>query len=381
MDQADCIVVGAGVIGLSIARELALRGRDVVIVEAAAVIGSETSSRNNEVIHAGFLYPSGSLKASLCRRGADALYRYCRQRQIPHRQIGKLVISTSDTDTEVLRRFAADAPRHGVEELRFMDGMEARKLEPQLHCRAAIFSPFTGVVDTHALMLALLADAEQTGAMIAYDTCITAVKVDREKIVALTNAGGREYAISCRTLVNAAGLGAAQIARSCHGNPVPEIDLAKGNFFALCGRLPFQHLVVPVGETLAMGGAFTIDSAGQGKFGPDLEWVDHIDYCVDEGRRSRFAVVLHLQPRRGRCIRPPCLCGRRNCSTGGDVWTGRQLSDYPLKSSTAASGLSDVRPWGNETAARLRRRRWGSDCLLRGCGKGRYIRVRRAGCL
>jgi L-2-hydroxyglutarate oxidase LhgO len=292
VDHVDSIVVGAGVIGLSIARELALRGRDVVIAEAARVIGSETSSRNNEVIHAGFLYPSGSLKARLCRRGAHALYRYCGQRQIRHRQIGKLVISTSDTDTEVLRRFAADAPRHGVDELRFMDGVEVRKREPQLHCRAAIFSPFTGVVDTHALMLALLADAEQAGAMIAYDTRITAVKVDRENIVALTNAGGREYAISCRTLVNAAGLGAAPIARSCHGDLVPAIDLAKGNFFALCGPLPFQQLVVPIGETLAMGGAFTIDSAGQGKFGPDLEYVDHIDYGVDEGRRSRFAAAI-----------------------------------------------------------------------------------------
>ncbi len=294
MDEVDSIVVGAGVIGLAVARELALRGREVIILEATTAIGSHSSSRNNEVIHAGFLYPTGSLKAALCRGGAHALYDYCRERQVRHQQIGKLVVSTSDTDTEVLRRLMAQAPPLGVHELRLLDGLEARKLEPRVRCNSAIFSPFTGVVDTHGLMLALLADAEEAGATIAYRTRVSSVKLDRGRLIALTNDHqGSEYAISCRMLINAAGLGAAEIARSCHGDRVPEVDLAKGQFFALSGPLPFRHLIVPVGETLAMGGAFTIDSAGQGKFGPDLEWVATVDYSVNADRRSRFTAAIH----------------------------------------------------------------------------------------
>jgi L-2-hydroxyglutarate oxidase LhgO len=293
LDQADCIVVGAGVIGLSVARELALRGRDVVIIETATAIGSGSSSRNNEVIHAGFLYPVGSLKAALCRRGAHELYDYCRQREVRHQQIGKLVISTSDTDTEVLRRLIAHAPQHGVHDLRFLDRFEARKLEPRLTCHSAIFSPFTGVVDTHGLMLALLADAEGAGATIAYGTRVAGVKFDRGELIALTHDHqGDQYAISCRMLINAAGLGAAEIARTCHGDGVPDVDLAKGQFFSISGPLPLRHLIVPLGETLAMGGAFTIDSAGQGKFGPDLEWAAAIDYSVNPDRRSRFAAAI-----------------------------------------------------------------------------------------
>jgi L-2-hydroxyglutarate oxidase LhgO len=195
---------------------------------------------------------------------------------------------------------AADAPRLGVHELRFLDGVEARRLEPQLRCRAAIFSPYTGVIDTHALMLTLLADAQAAGAMIAYETRLDAVRIERGSIIAHTIAEGREYAIAAHILINAAGLGAAAIARSsyrdhhgaAHAARVPEVDLAKGSFFALGGALPFARIIMPLSETLAMGGAFTIDSGGQGKFGPDLEWVDAVDYNVDETRAPRFAAAI-----------------------------------------------------------------------------------------
>lgn len=295
MDQVDCIVAGAGVIGLAVARALAQAGREVLVLEANERFGAETSSRNNEVIHAGFLYPAGSLKAKLCRTGRDALYRYCAERGIAHRRIGKLMIATSRDELAILRGLAAAAPSHGVNDLVWLDAGEARDHERNLDCLAAIYSPSTGIVDAHGLMLALLGDAEAAGATIVYRSRISGgVAAANGVAIRVASMDGSETALRCRTLVNAAGLGARDIALQLRGSTsaVPPIDFAKGNFFSYAGAPPFQTLIVPVGDTLAAGGAFTLDIGGQGKFGPDLEWAESVDYTVDAGRVATFATGI-----------------------------------------------------------------------------------------
>jgi len=295
MDHVDCIVVGAGVIGLALARALGQAGRDVVILEANERFGAETSSRNNEVIHAGFLYPAGSLKAQLCRSGAIALYRYCADRSVVHRRTGKLMIATSDAEQDILRQFAAAGPRHGVDDLVWLDAGEARRLEPNLHCLAALQSPSTGIVDAHGLMLALLGDVEAAGATIAYRTRVTGGRHAGDRIVLeTTGAGETSHALSCDILINAAGLGARDVAAHFLGrlSELPEIVFAKGNFFSYSGSRPFETLVVPLADTLRGGGAFTIDTGGQGKFGPDLEMVSSVNYAVDPARLGQFIASI-----------------------------------------------------------------------------------------
>lgn len=295
MDHVDCMVVGAGVIGLAVARALAQAGREVLVLEANERFGGETSSRNNEVIHAGFLYPSGSLKATLCRAGREALYSYCAARGIAHRRIGKLVIATTAEELAVLRGFSSAALSHGIDDLVWLDTREAHTREPNLSCLAAVFSPSTGIVDAHGLMLALLGDAEAAGATIAYRSRVTeCVPAADGIVITAASTDGAETSLSCRSLVNAAGLGARDIALKLNGPvmAVPEVYFAKGNFFSYGGTPPFQTLIMPVGDTLAAGGAFTLDIGGQGKFGPDLEWVESVDYAVDASRAATFAAGI-----------------------------------------------------------------------------------------
>jgi L-2-hydroxyglutarate oxidase LhgO len=295
MEKVDCVVVGAGVVGLAVARALAQRGREIIILEATGSIGSETSSRNNEVIHAGFLYPKGSLKARLCRPGRDMLYRYCAERGIANRRIGKLVIATNDDETLLLDRIGAAARDHGVDDVACLDGPSVRRVEPAITCLGALHSPSTGILDAHALMLSLLGDAEAAGAVIAYNTRVAGGAV-RDGSIDIRTEGGTSggYAFSCRTLVNAAGLGARDIALAyaAEAGAVSPVYYAKGNFFAFGGRLPFRHVIAPLGSTLEMGGAFTLDIGGQGKFGPDVEWVDAVDYRVDAARATRFEAAI-----------------------------------------------------------------------------------------
>jgi L-2-hydroxyglutarate oxidase LhgO len=295
MDQVDCIVAGAGVIGLAIARALARAGREVLVLEANERFGAETSSRNNEVIHAGFLYSTGSLKARLCRAGRDALYRYCEEHGVAHRRIGKLMIATSEAEGAILRSVADAAAACGVDDLVWLDPNAARAREPNLRCAAALLSPSTGIVDAHGLMLALLGDAEAAGAIVVYRSRIVGGEPgDDGAIVETMSADGTTTLLRCRTLVNAAGLGARDIAEALFGRipAIPEIDFAKGNFFSYAGARPFEVLIVPIGDTLAGGGAFTIDIGGQGKFGPDLEWTDRVDYRVDGERSATFAATI-----------------------------------------------------------------------------------------
>ena len=290
MDKVDCVVVGAGVVGLAVARKLALAGREVIVLEAAEGIGTVTSSRNSEVIHAGIYYPAGSWMARMCVSGKQALYAYCRDHGIPHRNCGKLIVATSAKETEKLQSIRAHAEANGVLDMQTLSGEAARALEPALNCDAALLSPSTGIIDSHAYMLALRGDAEEAGAAYAFHTPLVAAKAVAGHIE-LDAGGDAPMTIECGLLVNAAGLGAPAVARSIDGMPIdliPRAYLAKGNYFSCSARAPFSHLIYPVPEPGGLGVHLTLDMAGQARFGPDVEWVDTIDYAVDPARSERF---------------------------------------------------------------------------------------------
>ena len=294
-ETVDCIVAGAGIVGLAVARALARAGREVVIVERNAWIGNETSSRNNEVIHAGFLYAPGSLRARLCRPGAERTYRYCESRGIPCRRLGKLMPAADEAELGILARLVEAGRSVGASELELLDARAAAQLEPALRCAGALHSPFTGVIDTHALMLAYRGDAEDQGAMIAFSSAVTGGDVRDGIRLRVAGEDGRETAVACRVFVNAAGLGARQIALSLAGLAerfVPKVHLALGRFLAWRGPPPFGRIVVPLGGRLANGGAFTLDIAGRGKFGADLVWVDAADYRVPGNLAGTFADAI-----------------------------------------------------------------------------------------
>ncbi len=293
MDQVDTVVIGAGVVGLAVARALALQGREVMVLEAAEAIGTGTSSRNSEVIHAGIYYPQGSLKAHLCVQGKAMLYAYCAERGIPHRRCGKLIVATREAQVGQLQAILGKAAANGVNDLALLTGEQARALEPQLACVAAVQSPSTGIVDSHALMLGLLGDLENAGGLLAVNSAL-----DR----AWRHVGGAPAGwvlvaqdgteIAARTVVNAAGLQAPALARRFEGldaRHVPPAYFAKGNYFTLAGRSPFGRLIYPVPEAAGLGVHLTIDLGGQAKFGPDVQWVDRADdLAVDPARGDAF---------------------------------------------------------------------------------------------
>ena len=290
MDKVDCVVVGAGVIGLAVARKLTQAGREVIVLDAAEGIGTVTSSRNSEVIHAGIYYKAGSLMARMCVNGKQALYAYCRDHGIPHRNCGKLIVATTPKETEKLQSIRAHAEANGVLDMQALSGDAARALEPALNCDAALLSPSTGIIDSHAYMLALRGDAEGAGAACAFYTPLIRAKAAAGRIE--VDAGGdAPMTIECDLFVNAAGLGAPAVARSIEGMPIELIPvpyLAKGNYFSCSARAPFSHLIYPVPEPGGLGVHLTLDIAGQARFGPDVEWVDAIDYAVDPARAQRF---------------------------------------------------------------------------------------------
>jgi L-2-hydroxyglutarate oxidase LhgO len=290
MDRIDCVVVGAGVIGLAVARRLAQAGREVIILEAAEAIGTVTSSRNSEVIHAGIYYPAASLMARMCVSGKRALYDYCRDHGIPHRNCGKLIVATSPKETLRLQSIRAHAEANGVLDLQTLSGDAARALEPALNCDAALLSPSTGIVDSHAFMLALRGDAEAAGAVCAFHAPLLRAKAAAGRIE-LDVGGDAPITLECGLLVNAAGLGASAVARGIGGMPIeliPPAYLAKGNYFSCNARAPFSRLIYPVPEPGGLGVHLTLDMAGQARFGPDVEWVETIDYTVDPARAERF---------------------------------------------------------------------------------------------
>jgi L-2-hydroxyglutarate oxidase LhgO len=290
MDKVECVVIGAGVIGLAVARRLAQAGREVIVLEAAEGIGTVTSSRNSEVIHAGIYYPAGSLMARMCVSGKRALYEYCRHHGVPHRNCGKLIVAMTAKETLKLQSIRDRAEANGVLDLQILSGDDARALEPALNCDAALLSPSTGIIDSHAYMLALRGDAEACGAAYAFHTPLLRARAAAGRIE-LDAGGDAPMTLECRLLVNAAGLGAPAVARSIGGMPtdlIPPAYLAKGNYFSCSARAPFSRLIYPVPEPGGLGVHLTLDMAGQARFGPDVEWVDTIDYAVDPARAERF---------------------------------------------------------------------------------------------
>lgn len=291
MDTVETVVVGAGVVGLAIARTLAVSGREVVIVEAANAIGTETSSRNSEVIHAGIYYEPESLKARLCVEGRDRLYAYCDERGVPYRACGKLIVAEDGAQHAALEVIEHRAKAAGVGNLRWLEENEATAMEPALVCAGALLSPSTGIVDSHRLMLALLGEAEDSGAMLALASKAVKVNALVEGFALEVESRGDVARLQCRELINAAGLGAVALAASIEGldaRSVPSQYLCKGNYFALGGRCPFSRLIYPIPNNAGLGVHLTIDLGGQGRFGPDVEWVDRFDYDVDEHRCDGF---------------------------------------------------------------------------------------------
>jgi L-2-hydroxyglutarate oxidase LhgO len=292
MDRVDSIVVGAGVVGLAIARALALSGREVVILEAENAIGTHTSSRNSEVIHAGIYYPKGSLKASSCVAGRKLLYEYCESHGVPHRRCGKLIVATDESQIPELESIKRKSHANGVTDVDFIAVGQARAWEPELHCVAALHSPSTGIIDSHALMLAYLGDAESHGAMLALKSAFQKASIAPDGIE--VHVAGSEP-IKAKIVVNSAGLKAPSAARSIEGYEkqlAPRELYAKGNYYSLNKKAPFSRLVYPVPEPGGLGVHVTLDLAGQARFGPDVEWVERIDYEVDPRRADRFYAAI-----------------------------------------------------------------------------------------
>lgn len=290
MEQVECVVIGAGVVGLAVARALALQGREVLVLEAAGQIGTETSSRNSEVIHAGLYYPTGSLKARLCVAGKQALYAYCQERGIPHRRCGKLIVATQEAQRPALAALAQQAQANGVTDLVWLTPAESSQREPAVRCVAALLSPSTGIIDSHALMLSYQGDAERAGALFAFHSPVSGGAVTAQGIV-LEVGGAEPMQLLAQSVVNSAGLYAGSVAASLRGLPpasIPPSYYAKGNYYTLAGRSPFNGLIYPLPEAAGLGVHVTLDLAGQARFGPDVEWIEQIDYRVDPRRAEVF---------------------------------------------------------------------------------------------
>jgi L-2-hydroxyglutarate oxidase LhgO len=291
---SDAVVVGAGVIGLAVARALARTGREVIVLESEKAIGTHTSSRNSEVIHAGIYYPAGSWKARLCVAGRRALYAYAAENGIAHQKLGKLIVATSEEEIASLQQYLDKAQANGVEGMAWLDAAEAHALEPVVRCARALWSGETGIVDAHGLMAAFRRDAESRGATVVLRSPMVAARVEDSGLT--VEVGGVEpTSIRCAVLINAAGLWAQSVARSIAGlDPasIPPCHYAKGHYFTLAGRSPFRHLVYPVAVAGGLGTHVTLDLAGEARFGPDVEWVDGVDYTFDEGRQPQFEAAI-----------------------------------------------------------------------------------------
>jgi len=285
------VVIGAGLIGLAVARALARAGHEVVILEAEDAIGTHTSSRNSEVIHAGIYYPRGSLKARACVRGRALLYEYCAAHGVPHRRCGKLIVAADPGQLPELEAIRTKAHANGASDVVAITRGEAAAMEPELVCAAALHSPSTGIVDSHSLMLAYLGDAEDAGAVLALKSPFVRGALRSDETIELEVGGAEPTKIAARRVVNCAGLTAPGVARGFEGYPAdlaPPQLYAKGNYYSLAKRPPFTRLVYPVPEPGGLGVHLTLDLAGQARFGPDVEWVERIDYRVDPARATGF---------------------------------------------------------------------------------------------
>lgn len=326
VDHVDCVVIGAGVVGLAVARALALSGREVMVLEACSAIGTQTSARNSEVIHAGIYYAAGSLKASLCVQGKSLLYAYCQERHVPHRRCGKLIVATQEQQVAQLHGIRAQAEANGVADLVLLNQAQLRAMEPALRCIAALHSPSTGIVDSHALMLALLGDIENAGGVLAFNSAVDHARIAQAAIELIANDGTR---LMANTVVNAAGHGATELAAKMNGLPaqcIPRSYYAKGSYFSLAGRNPFSHLIYPVPEAAGLGVHLTLDMGGQARFGPDVQWVDSPDDLeVDPARGDAFyAEVRKYWPQLADAALLPAYAGIRPKISG----PGAAASDF-----------------------------------------------------
>jgi L-2-hydroxyglutarate oxidase LhgO len=295
MDETECVVIGAGVVGLAVARALAMAGREVIVLEREAAIGSHTSSRNSEVIHAGIYYPKGSAKARLCVRGKHLLYEYCAARGVPHRRLGKIIVATEPDQVGRLEGIDAAARGNGVDDLGPLDRAGLARLEPALRGTAGLLSPSTGIVDSHALMLSYRGEAEDHGAMIAFRARFLGARAGAGGLEVEAESGGERLTLRARLVVNAAGLFAGAVADAIEGLEARHrrrVHYCKGSYFGTGARVPFRHLIYPVPERDGLGVHLTLDMAGAGRFGPDTEWIDGIDYALDPARAERFYAAI-----------------------------------------------------------------------------------------
>jgi L-2-hydroxyglutarate oxidase LhgO len=285
-ETVDCVVIGAGVVGLACARALARAGREVLVLEQHGQIGTETSSRNSEVIHAGIYYDPGSAKARLCVRGKQLLYEHCQTYGVPFRRCGKLIVATDRQQFALLRDYQRRALANGAGELRWLEATEVEALEPAVRSVGGVFSPTTGIIDSHALMESLLGDVQAHGGVIAFHASVRSGRTDAGRVILETD----ELTLAAALVVNAGGLHAPALAlRLAHHPPgvVPPAFYAKGHYYTLAGAAPFRHLVYPVAEAGGLGVHVTLDLAGQARFGPDVVWIDRIDYRFDARNRQR----------------------------------------------------------------------------------------------
>ncbi len=290
MEKIDCAVIGAGAVGLAIARALALAGREVLILEAENAFGTHTSARNSEVMHAGIYYPTGSLKARFCVAGRKLLYAYCAERGINHKRIGKVVVACDEQQLDGLHKYKKQAELNGVDDLRLLTKEEVNALEPEVIAVAGFLSPSTGIIDSHGLMLAYLGDAENSGATLVLNSPVLGGRAGADDLV-LDIGGAEPMQLACRTVVNAAGHGAPALARSIDGIPaetIPQSYYAIGHYYTLTGKAPFSRLVYPVARHDWLGVHVTVDLGGRCKFGPDFSWRDSLDYKFDETREPLF---------------------------------------------------------------------------------------------
>jgi L-2-hydroxyglutarate oxidase LhgO len=298
IDSVDAIVIGVGVVGLAVARALALQGREVMVLEAANAIGTGISARNSEVIHAGMYYPTGSLKASLCVQGRAQLVAYCQERGIGHRLCGKLIVATEPSQIPKLKAIQAQALANGVADVSWLSAQEAMAMEGALKCVAALLSPGTGIVDSHGLMLSFQGDIENAGGMVVLNAAVESVELDTNvsstprHLVQMADGS----VLATHTLINAAGLMAPALAHQFSGlspQHIPTAYFAKGNYFTLSSAAPFRHLIYPVPESAGLGVHLTLDLGGQAKFGPDVQWVDTPDdFQVDATRADAFYAAV-----------------------------------------------------------------------------------------
>ena len=291
--DVETIVVGAGVVGLATARSLAAAGQEVMILEQHGVIGSETSSRNSEVIHAGIYYPPGSLRARLCVEGKARLYRFCEENGVPYRRCGKLLVATAEDQLPKLKAIHETASRNGVDDLAALSAAEAKELEPEVSCVAALLSPSTGIVDTHALMLALLGHAEAAGAQLVLNSTVQSITAVKPGVfsLAIGAPGESETTMTCNKLVVSAGLHASRLAETLEyssGYRPPVTYFAKGQYYALSGRSPFSRHIYPMPQGAWLGLHATVDLSGRCKFGPDIEWIPEIDYTFEPEKLAQF---------------------------------------------------------------------------------------------